>query len=211
MVRNIKYENLTEQVYKVLLDMVINGELKPDERIVEESISKKLRISRTTLKRAINILIGEGIVEERPKKGCYLKSYSKKEILDIYYVREVIEGLSARIAAEIIKPHELKELKEIIKKSEEYLEQNDINSYNTMNTKFHELLTKISKNKMIISILGKYNIIRISLKIGETKVSKKSIEEHKSIIKAIESADGDMAEKIIRNHIRFAREELAVE
>jgi|GEM_PF-3486055 len=208
MVRKIKYESLTEQVYKAVLDMIIDGQIKPHERIVEENIAGKFNISRTTLKRAVNKLIGEGIIEEIPNKGCFLKSYTKKEILDIYDVREMLEGISARTSASMIRPGDLKRLKEIIKRSEKCLQDGDMDSYDAMNVRFHEELTRISQNNWIINIINKFNVINFSLKIGRTIASKKSIKEHRQIIEALEQGRPDMAEELVRKHIRDARSEL---
>ena len=92
--------NLRDQIYDVLKELIITGQIKPGEKINEESIAATLKVSRTPIRETLIRLEQEGIVEITPRRGAHVVSISKKKIMDIMKVRGVLEGLVTRTAVE---------------------------------------------------------------------------------------------------------------
>ena len=92
--------NLRDQIYDVLKELIITGQIKPGEKINEEDIAARLNVSRTPIRETLVRLEHEGIVENTPRRGAHVVSISKKKIMDIMKVREVLEGLVTRLAVE---------------------------------------------------------------------------------------------------------------
>ena len=110
--------NLREHVYKILKKKIILREIKPGEKINEELLAKTLNISRTPIRETLFRLEHEGIVRIIPRRGAFVVSQSKEEIAELLYVREVLEGLTARMATENMDKNTLEKLRELKEKAQ---------------------------------------------------------------------------------------------
>lgn len=204
----IEYKSLTSQAYQIIKNMILNSELKPGKRIIEEKLGKEMGISRTTVKRALAKLVEDGLLEEKPFKGSYVKNINLNDILDIYNVREVLEGLAARLAADLIENKELLEMKKILKKAEDCIKKEDYDSYVKLDNEFHEILAKASKNIIIFKMINNFNIRKFSFNIGLIRPVEETLVEHRAIIDAIDKHNSDLSEKLVRDHISNTRERI---
>ena len=94
-----QHENLDQKVYQVIKEMIMLRKLLPGEKIPQESLAQDLGISRTPLVSALKFLEQEKLVVAKPRRGYFVRLFSKKEMLYIFELREVLEGLAARRAA----------------------------------------------------------------------------------------------------------------
>ena len=204
----IEYKSLTSQAYQIIKNMILNSELKPGKRIIEEKLGKEMGISRTTVKRALAKLVEDGLLEEKPFKGSYVKNINLNDILDIYNVREVLEGLAARLAADLIENKKLLKMKKILKKAEDCIKKEDYDSYVKLDNEFHEILAKASKNIIIFKMINNFNIRKFSFNIGLIRPVEETLVEHRAIIDAIDKHNSDLSEKLVRDHISNTRERI---
>src|SRR5690554_5895330 len=97
----IKSDLLHNQVYSVLFDMIMKGELEPAEKLVETRIAKELEVSRGTLREALQMLIKDGLVIKEDK-NMYIYNPDQKDVIDLYVCRKSLESTAAQLAAENI-------------------------------------------------------------------------------------------------------------
>lgn len=212
MQETIIYKPLSEQAFEIIKNMIATHKLKPEERIIEEQLAKNINVSRTTVKRALTRLIEIGLLEDKPRKGIYVKKFYLHTILSIFDVREVLEGLAVRTATALINDEQIQKMMELIQMMEDFTERHDFESYLETDVKFHKLIVKASKNTILDQIINKFHIqmnsFNMVYKIGLIRPASETLIEHQSIFNAIEKREADLAEKLIRNHIRATREKI---
>src|SRR5690606_38604461 len=103
----------TEQTFRFLKEQIMNGTLKPSQKLTETYLAKLCGVSRNTVKKALMMLERENLVEVEPNKGATIKSYTLEEIVNYLEIREVLEGLVARSAARNIGDEELAKLQDV--------------------------------------------------------------------------------------------------
>lgn len=135
-------ETVVDQVYKAIKKRICGGDYLPGMHLVEADMTKEFNVSRVTVRDALRRLTIDGLVEFIPNRGIRVHQLSYKDVMDIYTVRESLEGLSARLAAE--KPKEaLLTLREVLE-SEEKTEPNAIIQQIRLNIIFHAAIARIS-------------------------------------------------------------------
>lgn len=200
----IHYQNLDEPIYVRLKEMIINGDLKPGEKIVQEKIAESLGVSRTPLMKALLALENDYLLESIPRRGMYVKTLNDKEIHDIYVCREALEGMAARLLAMEQNPSHVKQLKDCF---QPFFKKNkiDVAAYTKADEKFHSLLIKLTNNAPMDKIYFFGNIYEKVVSRGLLRPPEETLEEHKNIIMAIETGEADLAEKYARRHIENSR------
>ena len=200
----IEHQNLSEPIYNRLKEMIVSGELKPGEKIVQEKIAESLGVSRTPLMKALLALENDFLLESIPRRGMYVKTLNDKELYDIYVCREALEGMAARILAESNNSEHIIQLKSCFKA---FTSEGKINSkaYAKADETFHSLLIKLTGNAPLDKIYFFGSIYEKVVNRGLLRPPEETLKEHHSIIKAIEEGNSSLAEKNARNHIQKSR------
>lgn len=208
----IEYENLDQKVYQIVKTMIENRQLLPGKKIPQEKLAKELGISRTPLIAALKFLEHEKLVEQKPRRGFYVRLFSIEEMVSIFEIREVLEGLSARRAAKHITEKESKELRQIFKPFEKVEDIIDYQSYSRADRQFHMMVANIASREFLTSILQTFNIISLAYQYptseGLIRVPNDTIKDHLEITDAICSHEADKAEQLMRRHLSTAIVEL---
>ena len=201
----IEYENLDQKVYQILKDMIENRQILPGEKIPQEKLAKDLGISRTPLVSALKFLEHEKLVEAKPRRGYYVRLFTIEEMISIFEIREVLEGLAARRAAQAITPAQAKRLRTIFTP---FLEADDITDYQAYakaDRAFHNYIAEISTREFLAGILQTFNIIALAYQYptseGLVRPPNETIKDHMEIVEAICSRDPDQAEQLMRGHL----------
>jgi DNA-binding GntR family transcriptional regulator len=205
----------SDKVYSILSKAIFRGELRPGQRLVETKLAKLMNVSRTPIREAIIELEQKGLVLHSHPKGVEVAPLpTKEELNDFYDISSVLRGLATRKAVHHITPKEIRDLEKIIAESEQFLEEGSLRKIAELNVKFHNIIEQKSKRKELISLLDnirKKSRERFAEVISQKKRQAKSIEEHKMIVDAIIKKDEVLAEKLIREHIENAKEDLIKE
>ena len=204
-----------DKVYSLLNKAILCGDLKPGQRLVESKLAESMNISRTPVREAIIWLEQKGLVIASPPKGMIVAPLPIiEELIEFYDISGVLRGLTARKAVRNITSLEIKELKEIIQKSEQYLINNSLKNISKLNLKFHLIIEKCSKSNELILLLDnvcKRTSERFSEIISQKKRQTESIKEHKCILKALIERNEELAEKLMIEHVENAKQTLIEE
>ncbi|MGP4061057.1 GntR family transcriptional regulator [Halobacillus sp. H74] len=195
----------TDRVFQYIYEGIKSGEYESGQTLTESEIVNKLQVSRTPVREALRRLEKYGLVESKPHRGVKVISMTKQRIEDLYQVREVLEGLGARLIAQKRNESAVKKLNGILTEAEKAVEKNDIHSLSTINSSFHMEIAQASENLYLINILNTLQS-HISL-VMVTSLSNKdrppeNLKEHRMIVDAMESWDPELAEAVIKSHVR---------
>lgn len=208
-VQGDSYIPLRTQVHKILHAAILRGHLKPGERLVEEKLCGQLKVSRSPLREALRRLEAEGLVAILARQGAVVTELTRRDLTDLFAVREVLEGLASRLAAESITLEELSELGEICRAMGERIRANDMPAVAELNAAFHERVISASRNKWIKRLMTRLRdqIQRVYISsVQHPDRAPKSLMEHLEIQTALRNRDAAAAEKLTREHVQRAKE-----
>jgi len=202
--------------YEKLKEMIVSGDVSNDKPLVERSISKRLKMSRTPIKHALSRLQQEGLIRTVPRHGVFPVIISYEEYLHILEIREVLEGLAARLAVDHFSNASLRELRSIFESRGDIRDIHKVShsQFALANVAFHRKILHTSNNpKLIETVQNLYDHLRlVRLKAIEmTGRRNLSVDEHEAIIDALEKRKADMAEQAMRAHIQTLKRDIESE
>lgn len=194
--------NLNAQVYDVLKEMIADQRFTPGSSINVERLTQELGVSRTPIWEAVRRLEQEGIVTHTPHKGVRVRELTRKMALELYEVRENMESLAARLAAERATPELLVEMEECLSEQEKIVREEDAVGYSKADHRFHLLIYEAGGNDLLKDILTslRYKALPLSFKLSPH--FSEFLGYHRQILGALRERDGQAAENAIRQHNR---------
>ncbi len=145
----MKIAGLKEYIYHEMKKKLMSSKIKQGERIWEEEIANEFGVSRTPVREAINRLIAEGFIENRPRKGIFAAEISKEELTQMLDIRIVLEQLSVRTCCQLITDTEIKELNTIYKEFSIKLKNGEYGEASELDSRIHKYIVKVSDNKKL--------------------------------------------------------------
>ncbi len=194
-----------DAVYDVLRQSIVDGELKPGMRLRSDALAMKLRVSRTPVREALRKLEAECLVTRSGRTGLVVRALTEQDLTELFYVREALEGMSARLAAVNATPAELAEIRELLDDMDQVGRQGDIKALRRLTGEFHRHICRASHNTRLLQSLDVLlDQVRQSpsTTLGLAGRPLEAIEEHRRLLQAIVSRDGDRAEMLAREHRR---------
>lgn len=202
--------NKAETVYRQITQWIFSRELLPGQRLVERDLASRLELSKTPVREALLRLREDGLVNGNFNTGVYVTMITAKDALEIIDVREALEGLAARRAAEKARVDDTAELRSLIAKMEHFLAQNLSQEYVKQDLDFHFKIVEISGNVRVQHMLRKlrmqYRLLMISTMKLPGRGIKTTFPEHQAVCEAIVRGDPQAAEESARRHIGLIRE-----
>lgn len=202
---------LSDRVFMRLRKAIVEGEIPAGTKISEPELAAQYGISRGPLRDAMGRLEACHLLERKPNVGARVVSLSQEDLLELYSLREALEGMAARLAAEHISDTDLSLLRRMVAEHQKRAEARDGIAYFQQegDLDFHYRIIKASGNARLIKLLCNdlYHLMRMyRLQFG--MVGQRALlafREHGHIIEAIGDRDPEMAELIMRRHIRSSR------
>ena len=200
-----------ERTYEHLRSAILSGDFDPGERLAEEPLAKKLKVSRTPVREALHKLESEGLIKLRKKRGFIVSRDSKEEVEEIFEIRAILEGYALRTISERISDKLLERLNGFISRAEDALERKRMNEVFHWNTQFHDTLhAAVSERKRLQRLI--VNMRRYVLRYRKDTLqhpdgAKRTVEGHRKIVLALQLKDPDLCERVMREHIHEARED----
>ncbi|MBE5742765.1 MAG: GntR family transcriptional regulator [Clostridiales bacterium] len=199
--------SLEEQIYMQLEEEILSGKLKTGEQLREQALSVRLGASRTPIRGALHRLAEAGLVEMNANRGVTVIGVSQNDLIETYSVRKSLEGLASKLASKNILEQDKNALKECIELAEFYINKKDAEKLREQDTAFHKIIYNASGNKVLCKILTdlhkKIKLYR-KLSLSNPDRIEDSVKEHREILNAILSGDGDRADQLTALHIERA-------
>jgi len=203
---------LREMAYERLKDALRHANLQPGEPLSENRISKALGISRTPVREALQMLSQEGLVEIVPGRAVFVASRSFRDVLDVLYIRLLLETELVRLVAETVTAEQLEILWDCLNKMDTAVAQEDRSAWSRADTVWHETLSDACPNHLLGDLvlqmrnrIHRYTSIDHQLKIEQLRLG---TAEHRQIIEHIANRDALAAESAMRQHIENLRSNL---
>jgi DNA-binding GntR family transcriptional regulator len=190
-----------------LVEQIVAGNLPPGYALVEERLGNVLGVSRTPVREALMRLENEHAAERDGRRGLVVSYVSSQQILDVYVIREALDGIAASLAAKYASPIDLAELEHLNELMSVAGDAGDYRRMAHLNIEFHGVLARATRNEMLVRFIN--DIHRWVQRIPATTFSEpgrvgQAVDEHQRLIVALKSSDSAKAESIARQHIRDA-------
>jgi DNA-binding GntR family transcriptional regulator len=195
-----------EAAYRFIRSAIQGGQFKPGERLREIELARQIGLSRTPIREALSRLETEGLVAHDATRGVVVAELDFSMMTELYYMREVLEGTAARLAAQHASDVELAILDELCQQYE--AAQGDEAALRASNRRLHETLYQCSHNRYLLNMV---TILHDALSLlGGTTLDNperaaETLKEHRAVVAAIRARDADAAEQALRAHIRAAQ------
>lgn len=206
---------LAERVFHQLQSDIVRGVLAPGSKITEPGLSKTYGISRGPLREAMRRLESHRLIERIPHVGARVVKLSMKELIELFDVREALESMAARLAAEHMSAEEIQGLRDVLALHEGQadLQRGEAYYQREGDLDFHYRIVQGSHNKMLMSLLCNdlYYLVRLyrtQFSASGTRPQRAFVEHHR-IVDAIESGDAELAELLMRRHVSASRANVA--
>nr|CAA6829935.1 MAG: GntR family transcriptional regulator [uncultured Thiotrichaceae bacterium] len=208
---------IADRLFQDLRNSILEGNLPAGKKISEPELASAYGVSRGSLREAIGKLENCNLVTRRPNIGARIISFSIAQLMEIYQIREAMEGMAARLAAQNMTESERDHLKELLKHHTDAInrsEQPDSSSLkHDPDLDFHFCVIQGSQNERLVRMLCQdlYDLVRFYRFRLNPGFSVKAMQEHELIVDAICRRDGEMAEVLMRHHIRASRSRAKVQ
>jgi DNA-binding GntR family transcriptional regulator len=202
---------LSNKVYAAIKEMVANHRFQPGARLNVEKISKELEVSRTPVWEAVRRLQQEGLLQNIPYRGVFMVEMTLERALELYQVREALEGLAARLAAFYGNEKILDKMGEILENQIKAVEKGDLLGYSRTDFDFHGLIHKMSRNAVLQEMLESLKTKMQPITVEVRPLLPRLYEDHLEIIDVIRSKDPEKSEKVLRRHNRVVQTQIQKE
>ena len=203
-------ETIKDQIYQILKEEIVNCTIKSGDKLVEQTIADRLNVSRSPVREAIKQLTGDGLVENIPNKGAFVKKPTYKEIMDMYDVRLMFENYAARRACAGMKKSDEQQLKKFRENIQKALESGNRKSYAALERELSSFLISLGGNGVILSTYGNLYTMMANFSAavlaGKPGRFAQSVEERLALIDALLARDPAAAEEHILRHLTQARD-----
>lgn len=207
----IEHENLDDKIYNKLKASIAGRRLLPGERILQDHLAREMGVSRTPLVNALKRLAQEGLVDWVTRRGIYVKRFTKRQMVQLYEVREVLEGLSTRLAAPRIDREEVDRLAKMFRELDVTPTPAAIREYIERDRYLHWRLVEIAGNEQLTRALESVSMMLFTWQDGLVRPAAETIQEHFAILEALRRHDPVASEAAMRLHIRRSVDRLEQE
>lgn len=200
-----KQEPISRRVYRNLRRAILQLDIAPQARIVENAVAQAMGVSRTPVREALSRLETDGLVALLPGGG-YVVNDIRQDLEDVYHFRQAVEGYTARLAATNATAEDLARLRGNVQSSQG-LRLPQIKERARANAEYHRLLTEASRSPRLIRTIANMRDFAFnedSMRRHTEADMRAFLDDHAAILVAVEARDGDAAERVTRRHLARA-------
>jgi DNA-binding GntR family transcriptional regulator len=203
---------LSERLRESIEEEIATGKLLPGTRLDEVDLATRFGVSRTPIREALRLLLGEGLVETRPQRGTVVAQVTPQRLIEMFEVMAELEAMCARLAARRMSDAELNEIEAAHEACRGSAAARDADAYFYANERFHYAIYAASHNGFLFeqaaSLQRKLRPYR-RLQLRVRNRPQRSFEEHQAILDALRESDADKAQQAIRSHVVVQGERFA--
>ena len=195
----------SRQVSEEIRAMILGGRLRPGERLVEESLSGELGVSRVPVREALLALSAQGLVHIEPRRGATVAAVTPKIVAELVEVRALLEGLNARLAAQRHDPEIVAELRDTLKRGNAAAQSGTREELANLNAECHERLAEASRNSVLSDVMrGLRERTSLAFAINGRDRAREDWAEHSGILAAVIAGDSELAALLANRHVHNA-------
>lgn len=205
-------KTLVEQAYTIILDAICDRTLPPGERLTQEQIAARLKVSRQPVMHALATLKSQGFVRESGKRGVVVAPVDRGRFEAIYQFRSAIEPLAVRLATPRIDAEAIARGRRLLALGKEAIHAPDPRALVRADMDFHLLIYELSGNALIVETMRlNWHHLRRSMDevLRAPGMSTNVWEEHDAIFAAMVRGDADAAASLAEQHMRRAMDRVA--
>lgn len=196
--------SLTEDVAETLRDLIVRGQLKPGEHVVERRLCAELDVSRTPMREALKLLRQDGLVEIFKNRGARVTPYSAEDALNLFEVISGLEGQAAARAARRMTPEALAGLNALHADMVRHYNDENLDAYFATNSAIHDSIVRIAANPMLAASRGRLMLLAQRgryMAIFDRQRWTQSVEEHEALMHALNAGDAAGSKAIWEEHL----------
>jgi DNA-binding GntR family transcriptional regulator len=202
---------LSHHAANFIREAILQGSLRPRERLVEAHLANQLNLSRGPIRDALKQLEREGLIVILPRRGAFVGHLEKSDVWEIASLRAVVEGLAARILAERKDAPATERLESILRGMAAVGDENPV-QFATLDLRFHEILIEATGHRRLLQFWTNlrtqiWMFIR-ETRLGGLRPAGSTIEIHRAILDAIRAGDAPEAERVARSHSELSGRQL---
>jgi DNA-binding GntR family transcriptional regulator len=203
---------MTDRLREAIEEEITTGKLLPGSRLDEAELAKRFNVSRTPIREALNLLLGEGLIETRPRRGVVVTRVTPQRLIEMFEVMAELEVMCAQLAARRMSEDELAAIEGAHAACEGAVAARDADAYFYANERFHYAIYTASHNSFLFeqaaSLQRKLRPYR-RLQLRVRNRIQRSFEEHQAIVDALREGDAERLLTSVRNHVLVQGERFA--
>lgn len=202
---------LSERAYQELRDAVLAGTFQPGDRLSVPEIAKKLGVSRSPAREAITRIAQEGLATVTRNRGAVVAAFDRRDLIEIYRIREMLEALACRLAATQASEHELSRMHQLHDEHAGVVGAGDVERHYDLDARFHAAIREAADSPRLSESL---EMLQGQIRLGMHTTHRspgamdRAVRDHWLILSAVESGSPEFAENAVRMHIRRLTTEL---
>lgn len=208
----ITREMLSSKIKDRILQLILEGDLAPGDRLVETRIARDLGVSQSPVREAIRDLVAAGFLEIEPYRGARIRRFTREEFVEDMEIRGELEAIAAQRAASRITRSEINSLKQLVEEMHAAGEAGDAHTQAMKNTEFHRTVVAAARSNGLMrawAVLEPFARTYVTAMVPGADLVWLG-DRHSDIVDALESGIGDVAASVMRKHAQEARDLLTV-
>jgi len=205
----INHQNLSDRIYSTIRKKIICHQIKPGERLIDSELAEELGVSRSLVRQAFTILEKAELVELRPRNGFYVREISKKDVKEMYEIRNILETKAALMAVDKISESDIQKVKKVFEDAKKELDNNnDVKLFVKADAILHEVLIKNAGNSRLSKLINKYinhYVFYRIIDLSNIERAKEAYFEHYKIFKAVTDREAELTAELMSKHIENAK------
>jgi len=210
-----------EYAYGILRQAILEGLIRPGERLVLDELARQLRMSRTPVREALLMLEADGLVQRRPKRGMIVRRYTERDIDEVYRLRAILEGVAVREATAHIGPEHLERMQQLCQEMDKLIREYPppesahraawVRAIVSKNNEFHQTFIEASRFSLLERVLKEVVEVPLIFRAFSWYTEEQlrlSNAQHEELVRALRARDAEWGERIIREHLALARSAL---
>jgi DNA-binding GntR family transcriptional regulator len=204
--RRVENKALRNYVYDHIREMIDQGDLPIGKKIDKSKLAERLGVSQTPIHDALNQLVGEKFLEQRPRDGYYIREFNTVEFCELFEMRAGLEGIAVRLCCENATDEQLRILTSAFDEFSLPMDEELVHHYYEIDRRFHEDIVVFSGNGFILESLKTTGFQARTYQKGLIRGPDITLHEHRMVVEAIKVRDGERAQQQMIWHLLGSRD-----
>ncbi|MEX0653864.1 MAG: GntR family transcriptional regulator [Phycisphaeraceae bacterium] len=187
-----------------LQEMILSGNYRPGARLVQQDLARRFDVGQGLVREALLELQSNGLVETVDRRGVFVKQIDARMLLESFHVREMHEGLIARLCCGRLNDADHAELTKLAQAMPTLAEEGRLDEMAQLDRKFHHRLLHLADNQILVRLADNYRLLGKVVRANRDPAV--VCDEHMAVLDAVADDAPDKAERLMRRHISAARE-----